>query len=63
MSLDKIPEDCDILISASNVKEWLEHEKKAINDYLNNGGAFFILLDAFSNPGMPEQPGASGSYC
>ncbi|MFH0924883.1 MAG: Gldg family protein [bacterium] len=51
---NRAPDDCSVLISASNTKPLFENEEKAIKDYLNKAGRWIVLLDAYSNPGMDK---------
>jgi len=49
-SKNKVPDDCTALIVGSPSVPLLDHEVKAIQDYLARGGRAIILLDPRSDP-------------
>lgn len=48
----KVPEDASVLVVAGPKKPIQEEEKKIIDDYLNSGGAVFMLIDPKSESNM-----------
>ncbi len=47
-----IPEDASVLVIPGPKKQLQDEEKKIIVDYLNSGGAVFMLIDPQSSSGM-----------
>ena len=50
----QVPEDCDVLVIAGPTKEFLPNELKMVEDYLNQGGAVYLLVDPAPSPGFEE---------
>jgi len=50
----KIPEDADALVIAGPEKPILPQEQKALESFLQNGGAIFLLIDPQTNAGLGE---------
>src|SRR5262249_10339731 len=43
-SMEKVPEDCSVVLVAGPQKAYLENELKAVDAYLESGGRVLILL-------------------
>ena len=50
----KVPDDCDVLIIAGPEVQLLDHEIKAIQDYLAAGGSAIVLDDPRSDPSVAK---------
>lgn len=50
----KVPEDCDVLVIAGPTKEFLPNEIEMLENYLNRGGAVYLLVDPDPSPGFQE---------
>jgi len=50
----KIPQDADALVIAGPEKPILPKEQKALEDFLQNGGSIFLLIDPKTESGMDE---------
>jgi len=46
-TLDKVPDDCAVLIIAGPQKDYTEKEFNTIGNYLENGGHLLVLLEPF----------------
>ncbi len=44
-SLEKIPDDCSVLVIGAPKKDYLKREYEILNNYLNKGGHILVLLE------------------
>lgn len=50
----KIPEDCDLLVMIGPKKAVVLEEQNLINDHLNKGGSFLVMIDPMSRSGLEK---------
>ncbi|MDQ7062724.1 MAG: Gldg family protein [candidate division KSB1 bacterium] len=50
----QVPDDCDVLVIAGPTKPFLPNELEMVENYLNQGGAVYLLLDPAPSPGFED---------